>query len=38
MAKRNPHIGSSFDAFLKDDGIFAVYSTRIISRFNSMRL
>ena len=32
MAKSNPHRGSSFDDFLKEDGIFEAVQARALKR------
>lgn len=32
MAKRNPHTGSSFDDFLKDEGIFEEVQAKALKR------
>ncbi len=32
MAKRNPHIGSNFDDFLKDEGIFEEVQAKALKR------
>ena len=32
MAKRNPHTGSSFDDFLKEEGIFEEVQTNALQR------
>ncbi len=32
MAKRNPHVGSNFDDFLKDEGIFEEVQAKALKR------
>lgn len=32
MAKRNPHVGSNFDDFLKDEGVFEVVQAKALKR------
>ena len=32
MAKRNPHIGSNFDDFLKDEGVFEEVQAKALKR------
>ena len=32
MAKRNPHTGSNFDDFLKDEGIFEEVQAKALKR------
>ena len=32
MAKRNPHVGSSFDDFLKDEGMFEEVQAKALTR------
>ena len=38
MAKRNPHSGSDFDEFLKDDGIFEEVQAKALKRVLSEQL
>lgn len=38
MAKRNPHTGSSFDAFLKEEGVYDEVQARALKRALSEQL
>ena len=38
MAKRNPHIGSNFDDFLKDEGMFEEVQAKALKRALSEQL
>ena len=37
-AKRNPHLGSNFDDFLKEDGIYEAVQTTAMKRILAMQL
>ena len=38
MSKKNPHAGSDFDAFLKEDGIFEEVEARALKRALALRV